>query len=35
MLAADLGLLRDVLEDFEPARIGKRFCNTLELLGVH
>jgi hypothetical protein len=35
MLAADLGLLRDMLEDFEPPRIGKRFSNTLELLGIH
>jgi hypothetical protein len=34
-LAADLGLLRDVLEDLEPSRIGQRFGDPLELLGLH
>ncbi len=34
-LAADLGLLRDVLEDFEPSGIGQRLRDPLELLGLH
>ena len=34
-LAADLGLLRNVLEDFEPSGIGQRLRDPLELLGLH
>jgi hypothetical protein len=34
-LAADLGLLRDVLEDFEPSGIGQCLGDPLELLGLH
>ena len=34
-LAPDFGLLGDVLQDFEAARISKRLGDALELLGVH
>jgi len=34
-LAADLGLLRDVLENLEPSGIGQRLGDPLELLGLH
>lgn len=33
-LATHLALPRDVLEDFEPARVGQRFRDSLELLGL-
>jgi len=33
--AADLGLLRDVLENFKPPWIGQRLGDPLELLGLH
>jgi hypothetical protein len=33
-LATNLALPRDVFEDFEPARVGQRFRDSLELLGV-
>jgi hypothetical protein len=32
---ADLGLLRDVLEDFKPPGIRQRLGDPLELLGLH
>jgi len=32
---SNLGLLRDVLENLEPSRIGQRLCDPLELLGIH
>jgi len=34
-LAADLGLLRNVLENLEPSRIGQCLGDPLELLGLH
>lgn len=34
-LAADLGLLGDVLKDFKATRIGQGFGDPLELLGLH
>lgn len=34
-LAADLGLLRDVLEDFKPPGIGQCLGDPLELLRLH
>jgi len=34
-LAADLGLLRDVLENFKPPGIGQGLGDPLELLGLH
>ena len=34
-LAANLGLLCNVLENFEPSGIGQRFGDPLELLGLH
>jgi hypothetical protein len=34
-LAAYLGLLCDVLEDFEPPRIGQGLGDPLKLLGLH
>jgi hypothetical protein len=34
-LAAYLGLLRDVLEDFKPPGIGQGFGDPLKLLGLH
>ena len=34
-LTAHFGLPRDVLENLEPPRIGKRLGNALELLSVH
>ena len=34
-LAANLGLLRDVLEDLEPSRIRQCLGDPLELLGLH
>ena len=33
-LASDLTLSRDVLEDLKPARVGKGFRDSLELLGI-
>lgn len=32
---ADFGLLRDVLQDLDPAGIGQRLGDALELLSVH
>jgi hypothetical protein len=34
-LAAYLGLLRDVLEDFKPPGIGQSLGDPLKLLGLH
>ena len=34
-LAADLGLLSDVLKNLEPPRIGQCFGDPLELMGLH
>jgi hypothetical protein len=34
-LTANLGLLRDVLEDLKPPGIGQGFGDSLKLLGLH
>jgi hypothetical protein len=34
-LAPNFGLRRDVFENLNPARVGERFRDSLELLSIH
>ncbi|MGE5098532.1 MAG: hypothetical protein ACM3SX_00945 [Deltaproteobacteria bacterium] len=35
MSATNLGLRGDMLENLDPARVGERFGDSLELLSIH